>query len=134
MTMNNDAMSAPAATSPNTMPTPALTASVGYWATLSLNIPDFTRYAYSQKDQIIGQTLGLPTTMTLIAFIGVAVTMATTVIYGEAIWDPVAVIAKFDSKALSAAALVTLAIAVLTVSVHAFRAASTDPVQALRYE
>ena len=63
---------------------------IGYWATLSLNIPDFTRYAYSQRDQVIGQALGLPTTMGLYSFIGVAVTSATVIIYrGEAIWDPV---------------------------------------------
>src|SRR5262249_14617133 len=68
---------------------PALTANVGFWATLSLNIPDFTRFAYSQRDQVVGQALGLPTTMGLYSFIGVAVTSATIVIYHEAIWDPV---------------------------------------------
>jgi NCS1 family nucleobase:cation symporter-1 len=62
---------------------PALTANVGFWATLSLNIPDFSRYAYSQKDQAVGQALGLPTTMALYSFIGVAVTSATIVIYGR---------------------------------------------------
>ncbi len=72
----------------------ALTASVGYWATLSLNIPDFTRYARSQRSQMLGQALGLPTTMTAFAFIGVAVTSATIVIFGEAIWDPVVLISQ----------------------------------------
>ena len=67
----------------------ALTANVGYWATLSLNIPDFTRYARSQRSQALGQALGLPATMTAFAFIGVAVTSATIVLFGEAIWDPV---------------------------------------------
>ena len=62
----------------------ALTASVGYWATLSLNIPDFTRYARSQKSQMLGQALGLPTTMTAFAFIGVATTSATVLIFGRA--------------------------------------------------
>ena len=62
---------------------PSLTAMVGFWATLSLNIPDFTRYAKSQRDQILGQALGLPTTMTLFAFISVAVTAATTVIFAK---------------------------------------------------
>ena len=62
----------------------ALTANVGYWATLSLNIPDFTRYARSQRSQALGQALGLPTTMTAFAFIGVAVTSATIVMFGEA--------------------------------------------------
>jgi NCS1 family nucleobase:cation symporter-1 len=67
----------------------ALTANVGYWATLSLNIPDFTRYAKSQRSQMTGQALGLPTTMTAFAFIGVAVTAATIVVFGKAVWDPI---------------------------------------------
>jgi NCS1 family nucleobase:cation symporter-1 len=75
----------------------ALTASVGYWATLSLNIPDFTRYARSQRSQMMGQALGLPLTMTAFAFIGVAVTSATLLIYGEAIPDPVKLMQRFDS-------------------------------------
>ena len=75
----------------------ALTANVGYWATLSLNIPDFTRYARSQRSQALGQALGLPATMTAFAFIGVAVTSATIVIFGEAIWDPVALIARIGN-------------------------------------
>lgn len=75
----------------------ALTASVGYWATLSLNIPDFTRYARSQKSQMLGQALGLPLTMTAFAFIGVAVTSATLLIYGQAIPNPVDLMARFDS-------------------------------------
>ncbi len=78
----------------------ALTASVGYWATLSLNIPDFTRYARSQKSQMMGQALGLPLTMTAFAFIGVAVTSATLLIYGEAIPDPVELMKRFDSIAI----------------------------------
>ena len=75
----------------------ALTANVGYWATLSLNIPDFTRYARSQRSQALGQLFGLPTTMTAFAFIGVAVTSATIVLYGEAIWDPVVLIARIGN-------------------------------------
>ncbi|MEZ5308805.1 MAG: NCS1 family nucleobase:cation symporter-1 [Pyrinomonadaceae bacterium] len=75
----------------------ALTASVGYWATLSLNIPDFTRYAKSQRSQMIGQAIGLPPTMTAFAFIGVAVTSATVLIYGEPIPNPVELIKKFDN-------------------------------------
>ncbi len=75
----------------------ALTASVGYWATLSLNIPDFTRYARSQKSQMLGQAVGLPLTMTAFAFIGVAVTSATLLIYGVAIPNPVDLMQRFDS-------------------------------------
>lgn len=88
----------------------ALTANIGYWATLSLNIPDFTRYARSQRSQAMGQALGLPTTMTACAFLGVAVTSATIVIFGEAIWDPVVLIARVGSPAvIVVGALIVLA-------------------------
>ena len=88
----------------------ALTANVGYWATLSLNSPDFTRYAKSQRSQALGQALGLPTTMTAFAFIGVAVTSATIVIFGEAIWDPVVLVSRIGSAGVIIfAALVVLA-------------------------
>jgi len=96
-----------------------LTAMVGYWATLSLNIPDFSRYARSQRDQIVGQALGLPATMTFYAFIGILVTSATIVIFGTAIWDPVQVIARFDHPWISVFALVTLAIATLSTNIAA---------------
>ena len=97
----------------------ALTASVGYWATLSLNIPDFTRYAKSQKSQMLGQALGLPLTMTAFAFIGVAVTSATVLIYGEAIADPVKLIQKFDSTIVILFAMVVIFIAQLTTNMAA---------------
>ena len=73
---------------------PALTGMIGFWATLSLNIPDFSRYARTQRDQMLGQALGLPPTMALYSFIGVAVTSATVTIYGQAIWDPVVVLSQ----------------------------------------
>jgi nucleobase:cation symporter-1, NCS1 family len=93
----------------------ALTANVGYWATLSLNIPDFTRYAKSQRSQALGQALGLPTTMTLFAFIGVAVTAATIVIFGEPIWDPVVLVSRIGGAGLIIfAALIVLAAQVTT--------------------
>lgn len=98
---------------------PSLTAMVGYWATLSLNIPDFSRYARSQKAQILGQFLGLPTTMALFSFIGVAVTCAAVVIFGKAIWDPVELLAKFDSKLLVGFALFALTVATLTTNIAA---------------
>ncbi|MBL9023895.1 MAG: NCS1 family nucleobase:cation symporter-1 [Myxococcales bacterium] len=98
---------------------PALTGMVGFWATLSLNIPDFTRYAYSQRDQVVGQALGLPTTMGLYSFIGVAVTSATVVIYGEAIWDPVVLVTKFQSPIVLVVALVSLGIATLATNIAA---------------
>ena len=93
----------------------ALTANVGYWATLSLNIPDFTRYAKSQRSQVTGQALGLPTTMTAFAFIGVAVTSATIVVFGKAIWDPIELIAMIGSPAVIIfGALVVLAAQITT--------------------
>lgn len=98
---------------------PGLTAMVGFWATLSLNIPDFTRYARSQRDQIVGQIMGLPTTMTLFAFIGSAVTSATIVIYGKAIWDPVLLVGHIGGPIISALAIVTLAIATLSTNIAA---------------
>lgn len=96
-----------------------LTAMVGYWATLSLNIPDFSRFAKSQRDQIVGQALGLPLSMTFYAFIGVAVTSATIVVFGQAIWDPVQLMARFHSPVLSVVALITLAIATLSTNIAA---------------
>ncbi len=98
---------------------PALTGMIGFWATLSLNIPDFSRYAKSQKDQMLGQALGLPTTMGLYSFIGVAVTSATVVIYGSAIWDPVDLIAKFTNPFVLAIALLSLCIATLATNIAA---------------
>ena len=97
----------------------ALTANVGYWATLSLNIPDFTRYAKSQRSQVIGQALGLPTTMTLFAFMGVAVTSATIVIFGEAIWDPVTLMTRIGSAPVIVFAAVIVLIAQLTTNMAA---------------
>jgi len=97
----------------------ALTASVGYWATLSLNIPDFTRYARSQKSQMLGQAMGLPFTMTAFAFIGVAVTSATLLIYGVAIPDPVDLMRRFDSVAIVLFATVIIFAAQLTTNMAA---------------
>ena len=97
----------------------ALTASVGYWATLSLNIPDFTRYARSQRSQMLGQALGLPLTMTAFAFIGVAVTSATLLIYGQAIPNPVELMRRFDSVAVILFATAVIFAAQLTTNMAA---------------
>ncbi len=78
---------------------PSLAANVGYWITLSLNIPDFTRYAKTQRSQVLGQALGLPLTMTAFSFIGIAVTAATIVVFDKAIWDPVALITQLAQNA-----------------------------------
>jgi nucleobase:cation symporter-1, NCS1 family len=97
----------------------ALTANVGYWATLSLNIPDFTRYARSQRSQALGQALGLPATMTAFAFIGVAVTSATTVLFGEPIWDPIALLARIGSPLVIALGALVVMLAQLTTNMAA---------------
>jgi NCS1 family nucleobase:cation symporter-1 len=98
---------------------PGLTGMVGFWATLSLNIPDFTRYAKSQKAQINGQIISLPPSMTLFAFIGVVVTSATVIIYGETIWDPLVLAGKFSSKALVSIAMIAVAISTLATNIAA---------------
>ena len=98
---------------------PALTGMVGFWATLSLNIPDFTRYAKSQKAQIKGQAIGLPSSMTLFSFIGVVVTSATAIIYGTTIWDPIVLSGRFENKMMVTFAMVAVAIATLATNIAA---------------
>jgi NCS1 family nucleobase:cation symporter-1 len=96
-----------------------LTIGVSYWGTLALNIPDFARFARSQKDQIAGQALGLPATMTLFAFIGAAVTNATGVIFGTRIADPVALLDRIGGPALTVLALAGVVVATLTTNLAA---------------
>jgi len=98
---------------------PGLTAMVGYWATLSLNMPDFTRFGRSQREQVIGQTVALPTTMFLFAAMGVLITSATTIIYGEVIWDPIKLIAKFNHPLVIAISMFTAVVATLAVNIAA---------------
>src|SRR5881396_655789 len=98
---------------------PALNGTVGFWATISLNIPDFTRFARSQREQAIGQALALPTTMTLYAFIGIVVTSATVVIYGAAIWDPVQLLSRFHSPVAVVISLLAILLATLNVNIGA---------------
>jgi NCS1 family nucleobase:cation symporter-1 len=100
---------------------PSLAANVGYWITLSLNIPDFTRYAKTQRSQVIGQAIGLPLTMTAFSFIGIAVTAATIVVFGEAIWDPVALVTQLtgDIPALLILAMFIIAIAQISTNMAA---------------
>jgi NCS1 family nucleobase:cation symporter-1 len=98
---------------------PSLTAMVGFWATLALNIPDLSRYARDQKAQIRGQLYGLPTTMTLFSFIGVAVTSASVLIFGEAIWDPVVLLSRLGNPLVILISLFAVLIATLTTNVAA---------------
>jgi NCS1 family nucleobase:cation symporter-1 len=98
---------------------PALNGTVGFWATVSLNIPDFTRFARNQREQVIGQALALPATMTLYAFIGIAVTSATVVIYGTAISDPVQLLSRFHSPVAVIISLIAILLATLNVNIGA---------------
>src|SRR6202171_1274861 len=98
---------------------PALNATVGFWATVSLNIPDFSRFARSQRAQVIGQALALPTTMTLYSLVGVLVTSATVVIYGSAIWDPVQLLSRFHSRLAVVVSLIAILLATLNVNIGA---------------
>ena len=98
---------------------PALNGTVGFWATVSLNIPDFSRFARSQRAQVIGQALALPTTMTLYSLVGVLVTSATVVIYGTAIWDPVQLLSRFHSPLAVVVSLIAILLATLNVNIGA---------------
>ncbi len=98
---------------------PALAANVGYWATLSLNIPDFTRFAQSQRSQFIGQAIGLPITMAAFSFIGIAVTAATVVLYGEALWNPIDLITRLGSAGVLILAMIVIVAAQVTTNMAA---------------
>ena len=98
---------------------PSLTAMIGFWATLSLNMPDFTRFGRSQREQTIGQVVALPTTMFVFAAMGVMITSATALIYGELIWDPVKLIGRFSSPLVIAVSMFTAVVATLAVNIAA---------------
>jgi len=98
---------------------PALTGTVAFWSTLSLNMPDFTRYGRSQREQAVGQIVALPTTMTVFAAMGVIITSATAIIYGDSIWDPLDLADKFDNRLIVAAITFTVMIATLSVNIAA---------------
>ncbi len=100
---------------------PSLTGIVGFWATVALNIPDFTRYAKSQKAQVVGQALGLPPAMTLYSFIGIAVTAATVIVTPDhkAIWSPIDLIASFHQPVVALIGLVALVVATLNTNIAA---------------
>jgi NCS1 family nucleobase:cation symporter-1 len=98
---------------------PSLTAMIGYWATLSLNMPDFTRFGRSQREQMIGQTVALPTTMTVFAAMGVIITSASAIIFGKVIWDPVVLVGEFHSALVVGVAMFTVVVATLSVNIAA---------------
>jgi NCS1 family nucleobase:cation symporter-1 len=92
---------------------------IGFWATLSLNMPDFTRFGRSQREQVIGQVVALPTTMSVFAAMGVMITSATAIIYGQAIWDPVVLVGKFSSPVVIAISMFTVVVATIAVNIAA---------------
>ncbi|HEX8951189.1 MAG TPA: NCS1 family nucleobase:cation symporter-1 [Polyangia bacterium] len=98
---------------------PSLTAMIGFWATLSLNMPDFTRFGRSQREQAVGQVVALPTTMTVFAAMGIVITSATTLIYGEAIWKPELLIGHFEQRWLVGVGMFTIVVATLGVNIAA---------------
>jgi NCS1 family nucleobase:cation symporter-1 len=98
---------------------PALTGTVAFWSTLSLNMPDFTRFGRSQREQVIGQTIALPSTMTVFAAMAIVITSATAVIYGESLWDPIALAAKFESRIIVGIGMFTVVVATLAVNIAA---------------
>jgi nucleobase:cation symporter-1, NCS1 family len=98
---------------------PSLTAMIGFWATLSLNMPDFTRFGRSQREQVVGQVVALPTTMFVFAAMGVLITSATAVIYGELIWDPIKLVGRFRDPFVIAISMFTAVVATLAVNIAA---------------
>jgi len=98
---------------------PSLTAMVGYWATLALNIPDFTRYSKSQSAQSWGQAFGLPVAMVLYTFVGIAVTSASAVLFGHPIWNPILLIGAFHQPVVAFVALIAILVATLNVNIGA---------------
>ena len=98
---------------------PSLTAMIGFWATLSLNMPDFTRFGRSQREQIVGQVVALPTTMFVFAAMGVLITSATAIIYHEVIWDPIKLIGRFSNPLVIAVSMFTAVVATLAVNIAA---------------
>jgi NCS1 family nucleobase:cation symporter-1 len=108
-----------------------LTAMVGFWATLSLNIPDFSRFAKSQRAQIMGQIIGLPLTMVLFAGLGVVVTAASSQIVGETVSDPITLIGKIDSPFWVVLSMVVIILATISTNTAANIVSPTNDFQNL---
>ena len=98
---------------------PSLTAMIGFWATLSLNMPDFTRFSRGQREQVLGQMVALPTTMFVFSAMGVLITSATVIIYGQPIWDPVKLVGRFETPLVVAISMFTAVVATLSVNIAA---------------
>jgi NCS1 family nucleobase:cation symporter-1 len=102
---------------------PSLTGMIGFWATLSLNMPDFTRFGRSQREQVVGQTVALPTTMVIFAAMGVLITSAATVVFPHMnpadAWDPVKLVGQFSQPVVVAVSMFTVVVATLSVNIAA---------------
>jgi len=102
---------------------PSLTGMIGFWATLSLNMPDFTRFGKSQRDQVVGQVVALPSTMTVFAAMGVMITSAAVVIYPhmrpDELWDPMKLVGQFNNVVVIAISMFTVVVATLAVNIAA---------------
>src|SRR5438132_8158497 len=102
---------------------PSLTAMIGFWATLSLNMPDFTRFGHSQREQAVGQVVALPTTMTVFAAMGVMITSAAVIIYphikADELWDPMKLVGQFHQVAVVGISMFTVVVATLAVNIAA---------------
>jgi len=98
---------------------PSLTGVIGFWATLSLNIPDFTRFSKNQREQIVGQSIGLPASMVFFSLVGMFTASATMIVFGEAIWDPVVLISKFNNPLVAIIGVIVVSIVTLTTNIAA---------------
>ncbi len=107
----------------------ALTAMVGFWATLSLNIPDFSRFADSQKSQVVGQIIGLPLTMFLFAGLGVLLTSASMGLVGETISDPINLIGRIDQPVWVVLAMLVIILATISTNTAANIVSPTNSFQ-----
>ena len=108
-----------------------LTAMVGFWATLSLNIPDFSRFAKSQRSQIVGQIIGLPLTMFLFSGLGVLLTAASMELVGETISDPINLIGRIDNTMWVVLAMFMIIIATISTNTAANVVSPTNSFQNL---
>ncbi len=101
----------------------SLTGMIGFWATLSLNMPDFTRFGHSQREQALGQVVALPTTMTVFAAMGVMITSAAVIIYPnmkvDELWDPMKLVGQFHQVVVVAISMFTVVVATLAVNIAA---------------
>src|SRR2546429_1937679 len=102
---------------------PSLTGMIGLRATLSLNMPDFTRFGHSQREQAVGQIVALPTTMTGFAAMGVMITSAAVIIYPHMkatdLWDPMKLVGQFHRVEIVAISMFTVVVATLAVNIAA---------------